>query len=42
MRGLHRVDQDWKPLAGAVNLARLAILGLRWTPTGWATTPALG
>ncbi|HSJ46405.1 MAG TPA: transposase, partial [Euzebyales bacterium] len=32
MRGLRRVDQDWKLLAGAVNLARLATLGVRWTP----------
>jgi hypothetical protein len=40
MRGLRRVDQDWKLLAGAVNLARLATLGVRWTPTGWTTTPA--
>lgn len=37
MRGLERIDQDWKLLAGAVNLARLAKLGLRSTPTGWAT-----
>jgi hypothetical protein len=37
MRGLDRVDQDWKLLAGAVNLARLATLALRWTPKGWAT-----
>lgn len=36
MRGLERVDQDWKLLAGAVNLARLATIGLRSTPTGWA------
>jgi len=42
MRGLRRVDQDWKLLAGAVNLARLATLGVRWTPTGWATAPTTG
>ena len=42
MRGLRRVDSDWKLLAGAVNLARLATLGVRWTPTGWATAPAAG
>ena len=40
MRGLRRVDADWKLLAGAVNLARLASLGVRWTPTGWAASPA--
>jgi len=36
MRDLARVDQDWKLLAGAVNLARLAVLGLRWTGVTWA------
>lgn len=41
MRGLRRVDADWKLLAGAVNLARLATLGVRWTPTGWASVPAM-
>lgn len=42
VRGFQRVDQDWKLLAGAVNLARLAALGLRSTSTGWtaATTVA--
>ena len=39
MRGLQRVDQDWKLLAGAVNLARLATLRVRWTPQGWAVIP---
>jgi len=40
VRGLVRVAQDWKLLAGAVNLARLATLGLRWTATGWQVQPA--
>jgi Transposase DDE domain len=40
VRGLQRVDQDWKLLAGAVNLAWLATVGIRWTPTGWATATA--
>jgi hypothetical protein len=42
VRGLERVDQDWKLLAGAVNLARMAVLGVRSTPYGWATAPAIG
>jgi hypothetical protein len=40
VRGLVRVAQDWKLLAGAVNLARFATLGLRWTATGWQVQPA--
>jgi hypothetical protein len=40
MRGLVRVTQDWKLLAGATNLARFAALGLRWTATGWQVQPA--
>jgi hypothetical protein len=39
MRGLVRVAHDWKLLAGAVNLARFATLGLRWTATGWQVQP---
>lgn len=39
-RGLQRVDADWNLLAGAVNLARLAALGLRYTTGTWATAPA--
>jgi hypothetical protein len=39
-RGLQRVDADWSLLAGAVNLARLAVLDLRYDPRGWATAPA--
>lgn len=34
VRGRKRVDQDWKLLAAAVNLARLAALGLNFTDGG--------
>jgi hypothetical protein len=40
VRGLVRVAQDFKLLAAAVNLARLASLGLRSTDTGWQLQPA--
>ena len=40
VRGLVRVAQDFKLLAGAVNLARLATLGLRSTSSGWRLQPA--
>ena len=40
VRGLVRVAQDFKLLAAAVNLARLATLGLRSTPSGWQVQPA--
>jgi IS5 family transposase len=40
VRGLVRVAQDFKLLAAAVNLARLASLGLRSTSTGWQVQPA--
>jgi hypothetical protein len=40
VRGLVRVAQDFKLLAGAVNLARFAALGLRSTTTGWQIQPA--
>jgi hypothetical protein len=40
VRGLVRVAQDFKLLAGAVNLARFAALGLRSTSTGWQVQPA--
>jgi len=40
VRGLVRVAQDFKLLAGAVNLARLAALGVRSTATGWRVQPA--
>lgn len=38
VRGRRRVDNDFNLLAAATNLARLAALGLRSTPTGWAVT----
>jgi hypothetical protein len=38
MRGTDKIDSDFRFLAAAHNVARLATLGLRWTPTqGWAT-----
>ncbi len=40
VRGRGRVAQDFKLLAGAVNLARFAALGLRSTPSGWQVQPA--
>jgi Transposase DDE domain/Transposase domain (DUF772) len=40
VRGLVRVTQDFKLLAAAVNLARLATLGLRSTSSGWQVQPA--
>jgi hypothetical protein len=36
VRGADRVDADFRLLAGAVNLARLATLRVRGTATGWA------
>jgi hypothetical protein len=39
VRGQLRVAQDWRLLAAAVNLARLAVLGVRSTPGGWAVAP---
>ena len=38
VRGRPKVDADFNLLAAAVNLARLAVLGLRSTPTGWTAT----
>jgi IS5 family transposase len=38
VRGRPKVDADFNLLAAATNLARLAVLGLRSTPTGWAVT----
>lgn len=35
-RGIERIRTDVLARAGAINLARLAVLGLRWAPTGWA------
>ena len=40
MRGREKIDADFSLLAGAVNLARLATLGLTRTSTGWATGTA--
>ena len=40
VRGRSKVDADFNLLAAAVNLARLAVLGLHTTRTGWAVTPA--
>ena len=40
VRGLVRVTQDFRLLAAAVNLARLATLGLRSTGNGWQIQPA--
>lgn len=34
-RGLARVNTDVETRAGALNLARRAVLGLGWSPTGW-------
>jgi hypothetical protein len=39
VRGLVRVTQDFKLLAAAVNLARLATLGLCFTASGWQLQP---
>ncbi|MGH2654980.1 MAG: transposase [Actinomycetota bacterium] len=36
VRGRRKVDADFNLLAAAQNLARLAVLGLRSTMTGWA------
>jgi hypothetical protein len=37
VRGLAKVAADFNLLAAAVNLARLGVLGLHWTPSdGWA------
>lgn len=38
VRGRRKVDADFNLLAAAQNLARLATLGLRSTPAGWAVT----
>jgi Transposase DDE domain len=40
VRGLMRVTQDFKLLAGAVNLARFATLRLHSTASGWQLQPA--
>lgn len=38
VRGTPKVDADFNLLAAAANVARLAVLGLRATPAGWAVT----
>ena len=38
VRGTVKIDADFRLLAAAANLARLATLGLRFTPTGWTAT----
>jgi Transposase DDE domain/Transposase domain (DUF772) len=40
MRGRHRIAAEFTLLAAATNLARLAVLGLNHTGTGWAVTTA--
>jgi hypothetical protein len=39
MRGRRRVAQDWQLLADAHNVARMAVLGVHQTVTGWQATP---
>lgn len=38
VRGTPKVDADFNLLAAAANVARLAVLGLQSTPSGWAVT----
>ncbi|MCA1700357.1 MAG: transposase [Actinobacteria bacterium] len=40
VRGQTKIDADFKLLAGAVNLARLAVLGLTHSNAGWAASTA--
>jgi hypothetical protein len=40
MRGTTKIDADFNLLAAAHNLARMARLGLRFAPTGWAVATA--
>jgi transposase len=40
VRGLVKVDADFRLVAAATNLARLAALGVHWTNTGWVTATA--
>jgi hypothetical protein len=40
VRGKDKVDADFNLLAAAINIARLTMLGLRSTGTGWATATA--
>jgi hypothetical protein len=39
---MQRILTDVLARAGAVNLARLAKLGLHTTPAGWVISPATG
>lgn len=41
VRGKDKVDADFNLLAAAVNLARLTVLGVRSTGTGWVAATAL-
>lgn len=40
VRGTAKIDADFRLLAAAANLARLAVLGLHSTGTGWAASTA--
>lgn len=40
VRGQAKVDADFNLLAAAVNLARLAVLGIQWTTLGWVAQTA--
>jgi Transposase DDE domain/Transposase domain (DUF772) len=40
VRGKQKVAADFALLAGSVNLARLATLGVGWTPAGWVRPEA--
>ncbi len=40
VRGKDKVDADFNLLAAAINIARLTMLGIRSTGTGWATATA--
>ncbi len=35
VRGTTKINADFRMLATGINLARLATLGLRFTPAGW-------
>jgi IS5 family transposase len=39
VRGTARVDADFRLLAAATNLARMAVLGVRGATQGWAVAP---
>lgn len=42
VRGRQKVAADFALLSGSVNLARLATLGVGWTPAGWVRPSAQG